>query len=95
MVEKRVQRLFDALRPGQVLWRANAHLYGDPTLFSPRTEADPRPYVDLSAARFVRSERQTLRRLPESGAVLFGIHTLMVPVDCLDPDQRDTLVSIA
>lgn len=95
MVEKRVQRLFDALRPGQILWRANAHLYDDPTLFSPRTEQDARPYVSLNAARFVRSERQTLRRLPESGAVVFGIHTFMVPVDCLSTDQRETLSRIA
>ncbi len=95
MVEKRVRRLFDAIRPGQVLWRANAHLYDDPTLFAPRTEDDPRPYVGLDSARFVRSERQTLRRLPESGAVVFGIHTYMVPIEMLEADQLETLGQIA
>ena len=90
-VGRRVQRLFDAIRPDQVLWRANAHLYDDPTLFAPRTEAMPRPYVGLEAARYVRSERQTLRRLQGTGAVVFGIHTLMVPLDRLTEAQRDEL----
>ena len=94
-IVRRVQRLFDAIRPGQVLWRANAHLYQDPTLFAPRMESDPRPYVPLDAARFVRSERQTLRRLPDTGAVVFTIHTYMIPLDRLDPHQRAALAMIA
>ncbi len=90
-VGRRVQRLFDAIRPDQILWRANAHLYDDPTLFAPRTEAMPRPYVGLEAAQYVRSERQTLRRLPRTGAVVFGIHSLMVPLAGLTDEQRAEL----
>lgn len=72
----RVQRLFDAIRPEQPLWRGNALAYSDPALFQPRRESDPRhPQGD---APYLRSERQTLMRLPRSGAVVFSIHSFVV-----------------
>ena len=73
-VQKRVQRLFDGVRPRRPLWRANLLRYEDPALFQPRKEADPRP-MDTGRAPYERSERQTIFRLPESGAVVFAIHT--------------------
>ncbi len=76
-VAKRVQRLFDGIQPGRAIWRANLHTYAVPELHHRRTEADPRPYVD--EANFERSERQTLVRLPKTGAVVFSIHTTMAP----------------
>lgn len=76
-VAKRVQRLFDGIQPGRAIWRANLHTYADPELHHRRTENDPRPYVD--EANFERSERQTLVRLPKTGAVVFSIHTCMAP----------------
>lgn len=79
---RRVQRLFDAIRPGQPLMRFNAMRYSDPALFQPRSEADPRPRSAVPG-RFLRSERQCLRRLPLSGAVVFSIHTWVVAVDTL------------
>jgi hypothetical protein len=36
----------------------------------------------------VRSERQTLVRLPQTGAVLFAIHTYVVALDSLTPAER-------
>ncbi|MEL7183461.1 MAG: heme-dependent oxidative N-demethylase subunit alpha family protein, partial [Pseudomonadota bacterium] len=84
----RVQRLFDHVRPGRPLWRANALGYADAALYQPMTEAAPRP-VD-GAIRFLRSERQTVLRLPKTGAILFAVHTYVVPVDRLTPEQRDT-----
>ena len=74
---RRVQRMFDAIRPEQPLWRANALFYDDPTLFAPLAEAQPHaaPSPD---ARYLRSERQSLVRLPKSRAVVFSIHTYMV-----------------
>jgi len=88
---ERVQRLFDSIRPGQVLGRANAFLYDKADLFAPRVETDPRPHVDVTTAKFVRSERQTLRRLPASDAIVFGIHTYVVAIDRLTPQQRNSL----
>ena len=87
---RRVQRLFDAIRPGRPLWRANAHFYDDPALFSPRSERDPRTPV-RHPAPYVRSERQCLLRLPDSGAVLFSIHTYLVRQRDLTAEQARTL----
>ena len=42
-IARRVQRLFDAIRPDQPLWRANSLIYDDPTLHQPRLEGERRP----------------------------------------------------
>ena len=91
---RRVQRLFDALRPGRALWRANALLYDDPALFQPRRAAARRETPDASA-RYLRSERQTILRLPRSGAVLFAIHTYVVPRTALTAEQAAGLGAVA
>lgn len=71
---KRVQRLFDGVQVGQPLWRANWLRYRDPDLFQPKREADQRDPTGPDAG-FERSERQTLFRLPRTGAVVFAIHS--------------------
>jgi hypothetical protein len=73
-VGRRVQRMFDGLVPGRALWRANLLRYDDPALFQPHTEAAPRP-VGRPESPYLRSERQTIVRLPRTGAVVFSIHT--------------------
>ena len=89
-VGRRVQRLFDAIRVENPMWRANAHLEDSPELFTPRPEEQPHPPKSADPP-FLRSERQTLMRLPETGAVVFAIHTWMVAVENLTPAQRGTL----
>ena len=90
-IAKRVQRLFDAIRPEQPLWRMNWLTYDDPTLFQPRLEGQHRPRpVDLT---FIRCERQCLIRLPVSRAVVFSIHTYVVRVADLDPADRAGLLA--
>lgn len=74
----RVQRLFDGIQPGRPLWRFNALWYKDAELHQPRSANDRRDAVDPGAARFLRSERQTLLRLPETRAVVFSIHTYVL-----------------
>lgn len=74
---KRVQRLFDGVRVGRPMWRFNALRYVDPALHQPRSEGVPK-YGAPADQRFIRSERQTILRLPQSGAVVFGIHTFVV-----------------
>jgi hypothetical protein len=92
-VAARVQRLFDAIRPDRPLWRANAILHHDPTLHHPRSERDPQSHrYGKPGGRYLRSERQTLRRLPDSDAVVFTIHTTVIPVDRLSDDQRSTML---
>ncbi len=92
-VGRRVQRLFDAIRVGRPMWRANAHLEDNPELFAPRLENTPHPRKS-STPPYLRSERQTLTRLPKSGAVVFGIHTWMVAVDDLTEAQRGSLGAV-
>lgn len=86
---KRVQRMFEAIRPEQPLWRANFLLYSDADLYQPRREGATRetPF----APQFVRVERQTLRKLPETGAVVFGIHSYVVPLENLSADEQLSL----
>jgi len=76
-IAARVQRMFDGVRPDVALWRANALPYADPSLYQPRSEDDPR-VTHLADAAYVRSERQTVLRLPHSNAVAFVIHTTVV-----------------
>ncbi|MCF6231610.1 MAG: DUF3445 domain-containing protein [Rhodobacteraceae bacterium] len=74
----RVQRLFDGVKPGRPLWRFNALWYDDPTLFQPRGTQAPRTARDAGQAAYLRSEKQSILRLPETGAVVFSIHTYVL-----------------
>ena len=53
---RRVERLFDGLRPGRPLMRANVLWHGLPTLHQPRREGEPRPLA-AQGDRYLRSER--------------------------------------
>ena len=77
-IAKRVQRLFDGVQAERPLWRFNALWYADPELHQPRRENERREERHANSADFLRSELQTIRRLPETGAVIFGIHTFVL-----------------
>lgn len=81
----KVDRFLDRLRPGVLVARRNWSVHDDPALFAPDAPTNPRPaVVDEVAHRFwLRSERQTLRRLPETGAVLFTIRVQQAPLAAL------------
>jgi len=78
---KRVQRLFDGVQIDRPLWRFNTLWHVDPTLYHPQAEAVAHMTYSRETARYLRSERQCLRRLPKSGAVVFSIHTYMLSAD--------------
>ena len=80
-IAKRVQRLFDGIQEDRPLWRFNALRYEDPALFQPRSMHARRSGEERHAARYLRSERQTLIRLPKTRAVVFGIHTFVVDTE--------------
>ncbi len=89
--QKRVERVFDGLRPELVLERRNWSVINTDDLYTP----DPAPYRDrigeitpreAGRAVFVRMERQTLRRLPRTGGVLFTIRVWRHPLEDLDRD---------
>jgi len=81
----RVDRYLDRLRPDVVGVRRNWSVHDSPELFAP----DPPSDVPSLAATevpdrlWLRSERQTLRTLPVSGAVLFTIRVQQVPFAAL------------
>lgn len=89
-VGKRVQRLMDAVRVENPLWRANAHHSRAP-LFNPLREDAPKDTTAQGEMPFIRSERQCLIRLPQTQAVLFSIHTYLVDQKDLSPDQAASL----
>ena len=84
---KRVQRMFEAIRPEQPLWRANFLRYESPELFQPRRVGEVKP-EPVAQGGYARVERQTLRKLPDSGAVVFGIHTYIVPWGNLTDEEQ-------
>jgi len=91
-----VDRFFRHLKPGHIACRLNWSLVDDPALFQPggkwRTEPDTAITVANAGERvFLRVERQTLRRLPASGAVLFGIRVHVYPLAAVP--GRDALAA--
>ncbi len=77
-LERPVDRFMRHLRTGHIASRLNWSILDDPTLFQPagkwRVDANTAIIADnAGASLYLRVERQTLRRLPASGAVLFGI----------------------
>lgn len=92
-IARRVGRVFTMLQPNQAVWRANLLCYNDPNLFQPRLEHERRPF-DRSKPTWVRVERQTLRRLGDTPAIVFGIHTWLVPIDRLTAEQAATLPEV-
>ena len=82
-IAMRVQRLFDAIRIDGPMWRFNALYYRDPELFQPDGQHSVRRRSQVADVSYVRSERQTLIRLPKTQAVVFGIHTMVVARDAV------------
>jgi len=82
-IAARVQRLFDGVQPGRPLWRFNALWYDDPNLHQPRSANARRDEGEAGEAPYLRSERQCILRLPESLAVVFSIHTFVLPRDAV------------
>jgi dimethylamine monooxygenase subunit A len=89
-VGKRVQRLFDFIKPEHPMWRANYLIYSNPDLHQPRREENRR-VIDREAALWVRVERQCLVRLPKTQAVVFSIHSYVVPIETLSVDETAEL----
>ena len=80
----RVDTFLRRLRPERPVWRRNWDLHDNPDLFAPIV---PPPVVldvdDVATGVWLRSEHQTLRRLPRSQAILFTIRTQQVPIGAL------------
>ena len=91
-----VGRMFDAMPVELPMLRFNWSLYGDAKLHHPETHADPErfpahtPVIDVA---HLRVERQTLRKLPESGDILFTIRIYTDPLHGLANHPRGAAVA--
>ncbi len=87
----RVQRIFDGLRPGLVLERRNWTLLNSAELHTPASAPIRATIGEIApeqagGALCLRVERQTLRRLPQTGGALFTIRVWLAPLDSLAND---------
>lgn len=82
----RVNRIFDNLKPDLPVWRTNWSLPTAPDFFLPDSHGAGGEDITPGTAGervFLRTERQTLRRLPETAAILFTIKTEIHPAAAL------------
>lgn len=92
-----VDHFLATLTPGPIYARGNWFVVADPAWRYLPTDLPERGFAHVTAANagttlFVRCERQTLRRLRESGAVLF---TIGVAVERLDRLASATVARVA
>lgn len=76
-----IDRIFDNLKPETPVRRMNWSVYPDAELFHGSADAEARS--SPLHRPYLRVERQTLRRLPLSGAILFTIRIHLDPLDLL------------
>ncbi|MCB9372919.1 MAG: DUF3445 domain-containing protein [Microthrixaceae bacterium] len=95
----RVDRFLERIPAGRISVRRNWGVHDHDTLFVPE-HPSPRPGItadDAGERLWLRSERQTLRRLPETGAVLFTIRVQFARLGVLAarPDVARRLAAAA
>ena len=83
-----IERMFDNLRPDMPVKRQNWSLYHDAELYHPVGHAagdiDP---AATPGPLYLRRERQTLRKLPGTGDILFTIRILVDPLEDVAASQ--------
>lgn len=102
-----IARMFDKLQPAAIVERFNWSLQGNAALFHPLPDRvrDERARVaqsqfgdaDPTASAFIRVERQSLRKLPVSGDILFTIRIHLDPMRWIAtrPDGSELALSFA
>ena len=82
-----IERMFDNLDPARLVLRWNWSLHGDAALYHPHSNPGPGPRFgegDMRGRVWLRLERQTLRKLPQSGDILFTIRIHLNPIEMLE-----------
>lgn len=87
-----VDRLIATLKDGKMVERVNWSVLDTDALYRPRGHNIRKRNESVTAANagermFLRVERQTLRRLPRSEAVVFGIRTYVYPIGPIAADK--------
>ncbi|MEJ0023099.1 MAG: heme-dependent oxidative N-demethylase subunit alpha family protein [Alphaproteobacteria bacterium] len=80
----RIARMFDAVAPGVIMERFNWTVQAGPERFTPSQgplieRANATPVAQAGDLLHMRVERQTIQKLPQTGAVVFTIRI------CIDP----------
>jgi hypothetical protein len=91
-----IERMFDNIKPGMPVIRWNWALYGNDRLYHPKSDhgigqrfgegAEP-------ASINLRLERQTLQKLPVSGAILFTIRIHIDPIEAMERHPQAALLA--
>lgn len=95
-LQAKVDRFLERIPEGRIVLRRNWGVHDHDTLFVPEHPA-PRPGITAENAGeqlWLRSERQTLRRLPATGAVLFTIRVQLAPLGVF-AERPDLAVALA
>lgn len=91
-----IERMFDNVKPGVPVIRWNWSLYGDDRLFHPASDNRmKRRFGDGAEPANInlRLERQTLQKLPISGAILFTIRIHIDPIEAMEKHPEAALLA--
>ncbi len=84
-----IERFFDRLTPERSFWRLGWGLLDTPDWYTPLDgTAATRSNDPAPSAHHLRVERETLRRFPGTGCVLFTIRTYVIPVADVGRDPQ-------
>jgi dimethylamine monooxygenase subunit A len=82
-----IDRMFDNLRPEQPVMRWNWSLHEDGELHHPTSHSGSESRFgngDIGGHVFLRVERQTLRKLPKTGDIVFTVRIYLDPLEVLE-----------
>ncbi len=83
-LRSRVDNFFTRLRVDRPVWRRNSSIHSHDELFRPEPHESPESFDGLGPSEiWLRSEYETLRRLPQSDTILFTIKTQQCQIDRL------------
>ena len=96
-----VDSFFNRIDVDRPVWRVNWSLTTDPTMFQPVRQKHSASELSITSQNagekvYMRCERQTLRRLPDTGWILFTIKTYLDKVSKLHkyPKEAQNLSSL-
>lgn len=92
-----IERMFDNLKADTPVMRWNWSLYGDDVLHHPEAGNGGRRFGEGEIAEhvYLRVERQTLRKVPQSDAILFTIRIYVDPLEALDSQAEGPAIAQA
>ncbi|MDE2385560.1 MAG: DUF3445 domain-containing protein [Alphaproteobacteria bacterium] len=93
-----ITRMFDNLDPARLVLRWNWSVHSDMALHHPHSNSGPEARFgagDLRGRVVIRLERQTLRKLPHSGDILFTIRIHLYPLEMVAAHPQGAVLAAA